>query len=308
MDNVLGVLLGRIGTVVLPVLLALAGFWVVLQGVRFAWRLVAPLLGGGGGRGAARERKYRGPMVEAFFGLPGAGKTFAMVSGALRVRAAYPAMRVWSNFPIRFASGEVAEPLETVDDWEAAGPGLVLLDEAHILLGSREWTGSDRKRVLAKMGQLRKSGVILWYTTHDPSKVDKQLRNLTEQAHWMFSARAMGFFFAKVRNGASPGGASLGVEFVRFSGKVKDAYDSWGAVGAGGLGAGRPPLDAGEAPPPGTVGTDVASQPTPALSPGQPTGDAGADPLPNLLDAARLAERAKAYDLMKAWGTRTYGR
>lgn len=177
----------------------------------------------------------RGPLVQAWFGLPGAGKTFAMVAAARKARKHDPALKVWSNFPLRLPVGEPARPLFTVEDWEEARGGLVILDEAHILLGSREWSGPERKRVLAKMGQLRKAGVYLWYSTHDPSKVDKQLRNLTECSHWMTSCRGLGFFFARVRVGASPRGESMGPEIVLMLRSTMEAYDTAGEVGASGL-------------------------------------------------------------------------
>lgn len=177
----------------------------------------------------------RGPLVEAWFGFPGAGKTFAMTAAALRAKRREPGLRVYSNYPIRFEDGSLAIPVESLEDFESAQDGLLLLDEAHIALDSRQSTGSGRSRWVAKLGQLRKSALFLWYTTHDPSKVDKQLRNLTEQSHWMLSARRLGFFLSRVRVGAAPSGASLGIEIVRFNGAAHGAYDTFWHVGVSGL-------------------------------------------------------------------------
>ena len=177
----------------------------------------------------------RGPLVEAWFGFPGAGKTFAMTSAVLKAKRKEPGLRVYSNYPIRFPDGSMALPVESLEDFEAATNGLLLLDEAHIALDSRQSTGPSRSRWVAKLGQLRKSALFLWYTTHDPSKVDKQLRNLTEQSHWMLSARRLGFFLSRVRVGTAPSGASLGIEIVRFNGPAHGAYDTFWEVGASGL-------------------------------------------------------------------------
>jgi len=177
----------------------------------------------------------RGPLVEAWFGFPGAGKTFAMVAAALKARKAEPALRVYSNFPVNFPDGSQSIPVLTMDDFVAATDGLLLLDEAHIALDSRQSTGRNRGEWVAKLGQLRKARLFLWYTTHDPTKVDKQLRNLTEISHWMVSARRLGFFLARVKVGAAPAGGSLGVEFIRFHGPALGAYDTFYTLGAGGL-------------------------------------------------------------------------
>jgi len=181
-----------------------------------------------------------GAAVRAYLGLPGAGKTYAMTAHAIAVRKRYPTLRVYANYDVRMpGAGEVLQ-LETVEDFEAARDGLVLLDEAHALLGSREWAGRDRQRVLVKLGQMRKARLFFWYTTHSAGKVDKQLRLLTEESRSMVSFRtlARGFFY-RARAGVERDAEALGVGFVLFRKSVAQAYDTMGSVDTGGLARSR---------------------------------------------------------------------
>lgn len=178
----------------------------------------------------------RGPLVECFLGLPGAGKTYAMTYYAVKVRKRFPDLPVWANYWVDLPGAPV-QWLESVDQFEDAAGGLILLDEAHILLGSRDWTGTDRKRVLAKLGQMRKARLTLWFTTHSAGKVDKQLRLLTEQARHMSSLRRFGLFMYRMRAGVEPTAGSLGLGFVPMRKSVARRYDTLGAVGVQGFAA-----------------------------------------------------------------------
>jgi len=180
--------------------------------------------------------------VRAYLGLPGAGKTYTMTAHAHVARRSYPALTVYTNYPVNLPGTGLVLPLTSVEDFERAREGLVLMDEAHALLGSREWNGNDRRRVLVKLGQMRKAGLYFWYTTHSAGKVDKQLRLLTEQAFELRSWRTLlGGFIYRSRAGVEPQAESLGAGYVRFRARVADSYDTLGAVGETGLAEARRP-------------------------------------------------------------------
>jgi len=173
--------------------------------------------------------------VRAYLGLPGAGKTYSMTAHALAARRKHPTLRVFSNYFLDLP-GDPILPLESVADFEAATYGLVLIDEAHALLGSRDWAGKDRARVLVKLGQMRKARLYFWYTTHSAGKVDKQLRLLTEEALDLSSWRTLtGCFLYRRRAGVEPASESLGWGFVRYRQSTADRYDTLSSVATSGL-------------------------------------------------------------------------
>lgn len=65
---------------------------------------------------------------------------------------------------------------------EAEGVVLVILDEAQLFYGSRDWatTAAQSKRLLSFLTQSRKAGVDVIWITQDAGNVDKQFRVLAE--------------------------------------------------------------------------------------------------------------------------------
>lgn len=173
--------------------------------------------------------------VVGIFGQPRQGKTYRAVSLLLQARAADPFVPVWSNIPLALPGlGDVYE-LDGIEAWEAAAGGVVLVDEANLLLGSRGWAGKERQRVAAKLDQLRKAGVVLLYTTHTPAKVDIRLRELTTDARYVSNWRSFGFFLEVRKAGLGSGVRADGFAVYRRSRAVEDAYNTLLAVGASGF-------------------------------------------------------------------------
>jgi hypothetical protein len=78
---------------------------------------------------------------------------------------------------------EVTPQWETVIPWGLSeGVVLVVLDEAQLFYGSRDWaaTAATSKRLLSFMTQSRKAGVDVIWITQDGGNVDKQFRVLAE--------------------------------------------------------------------------------------------------------------------------------
>lgn len=175
--------------------------------------------------------------VVAFLGLPGAGKTYSAVHYLCAIRRKRPSATVYANIPLRLPGLKPSLPMETVDDWVNARNGVILLDEAHILLGSREWSQKERARVAAKLGQLRKDGIQLLYTTHTAEKVDVRLRELTEEVRYMTSVFGSGGpFWYDVRGGFARTEKRQGFGFVWRRGDVDAAYRTDMLVGSEGFG------------------------------------------------------------------------
>lgn len=109
-------------------------------------------------------------MIRGFIGRPGAGKTYAMTHEAskhlLRGRA------VFANYNLR--GSYYFTPDQILD----LPPGLILLDEAHLIFGARNSLRLPPS-LLMKMSQTRKSGWELWFTTQHERRVDSVLRDVT---------------------------------------------------------------------------------------------------------------------------------
>lgn len=160
------------------------------------------------------------------------GKTYCMTAWAYQQRLKRPGLRVWANYSVRLP-GPPVRPLLTPDDWAAARTGIVLLDEAHQLLRSREWSARDgRQRVLSVMDELRKRRLVVCYTTHVGAKVDRRLRELTEEVRHMSSWPPLRLFsWRSVAALDGPGHrTTLARGVLRRRGRYDRAYDSWGIV------------------------------------------------------------------------------
>lgn len=112
--------------------------------------------------------------IHAITGLPGQGKTLA---GVHLLRRAKGRRRISNLFP---RSGEWE--FQLWDDIKQAGHAMVLIDEAHMWFGSREWDRRDQSE-LAAWQQHRKNGLDLYYTVQDINRIDKAVRELTAYMH-----------------------------------------------------------------------------------------------------------------------------
>lgn len=109
-------------------------------------------------------------MIRGFIGRPGAGKTYAMTH--LASRHLLRGRPVFANFHLRGAY------YYTPDQILDLPPGLVLMDEAHLIFGARNALRLPPS-LLMKMSQTRKSGWDLWYSTQHERRVDTVVKDVT---------------------------------------------------------------------------------------------------------------------------------
>jgi hypothetical protein len=115
-------------------------------------------------------------MVEGYVGLPGAGKTYAMVSRALQVaRLKGDKSEIFSNVPL---VGIRYTEIKTFDELHGCGSGTVLLDEIHLWMSSRESMKLPAS-VRSFLAQHRKQGLDLYWTAQSENRVDAIIRELT---------------------------------------------------------------------------------------------------------------------------------
>lgn len=113
-------------------------------------------------------------VVVGHVGLMRSGKTMNATRLAYKVvRAGFPA---WANYGLAFPY----HPIQSMDDLLAAsGPGMIVIDEAHLILDSRQFAKSssiDLSHFITLVGKRR---LCLHYVTQSIDLIDKRLRELT---------------------------------------------------------------------------------------------------------------------------------
>ncbi len=163
-------------------------------------------------------------MIAFVTGQPGAGKTFYAVRlmvQALR-EGKYVATNVemvqgWEDQAARFFSASSLKPgarnRRTVRYRKAAyvahglpelsrlrlpgtgeSRGIVVLDEAHLWLNTRDWRDSDRKQAIAWFTQHRKLGWDVYLISQYAESVDRQVRALAEYEITLRNLKRARFF------------------------------------------------------------------------------------------------------------------
>lgn len=172
-------------------------------------------------------------MIEGIFGLPGQGKTYEGVRRVLH--AADSGRQCYSVTPIDHPNVMLIDYEDIVDLY--LPPGLIFLDEVHLVLQYTAWRSLDPKWY-EKLSQTRKDGHDLLYTSQNETKVLKQLRDNTNWG-WVTNAYLDNFadhplFFAarcwemhKIRRGKPQD------RYVHaFHKRVARAYDTTYAIRA----------------------------------------------------------------------------
>lgn len=133
-------------------------------------------------------------------GLPGAGKTLFAVRMMWQTRKQAPNRALVSNTPLYFP-GEPVEVIDGIEDCFTLSHCTLLLDEMHLLMGSRDWK-EHGKQFAEWISQLRKVDVDLWYTSQDMTSLDKLVRARTFLTYSIESFRRLGFMWYRVYFGS----------------------------------------------------------------------------------------------------------
>lgn len=111
-------------------------------------------------------------MIEAFIGLPGAGKTYLMTRKAIKL--AKSGRKIYANYPIKGAIRfkQISEVFEVKN-------AVILLDEAGLVAPSGFWK-SIPFDVMAHWRQHRHAKIDMYYTAQDLLDVATPLRRVTQ--------------------------------------------------------------------------------------------------------------------------------
>lgn len=175
-------------------------------------------------------------MIEAYLGLPGAGKTYALI---VRLKKALSRpwnrnRRVYSNMPLdeeylRKITKWQGE-LIYLYDWEDmvnATNAIIIIDELNLWMPSRVWNKVPGP-LLYKWAQVRKSGLEVWFTAQAVSRVDKVVRELVFESYHLTSYKRLNFFVAKSYIGL--GDKFTSKMIIPFKMKLAKIYDTHGYI------------------------------------------------------------------------------
>ena len=130
-------------------------------------------------------------MIEAFTGLPGAGKTYHMSKKAL-YQMKYKNKTIYANYKL-----DGAIYFKELYELSGIKNAIILVDEAGIYLPAQSWQNIPFE-FIRQIRQHRHDGLDLWYTAQDMQDVATYLRRITQFEH---SYKKMWkFCFCKTRN------------------------------------------------------------------------------------------------------------
>lgn len=154
-------------------------------------------------------------MIEAFIGLPGAGKTYLMTRLALKhMKKGIP---VYANYPLKGAI-QFKQVHELFEVKEAT----ILLDEAGLVAPAGSWKAIPFE-VMAHWRQHRHAKINLWYTAQDLQDVAVPLRRVTQ---FVNEVKKLGPFISwKCYNPRSK--EKFGGGFHWFDPEIAKQYDSY---------------------------------------------------------------------------------
>lgn len=165
-------------------------------------------------------------MIEGVVGFPGSGKTYYALDRALK--AMKKGYTVYSNFGI--TGSELITPKTMFD---VAPKSLVILDEAQLWFGSRNWRDFGDE-YMQFFSQTRKIDITLLWISQVEGSVDKTIRDRTHLAHKM-EAFGKGIFGHPIAFRATTYSGAVNVDkdkfemyksWLRFKKEVANAYDT----------------------------------------------------------------------------------
>lgn len=126
--------------------------------------------------------------VEAFYGLPGSGKTYLLAK--IGTEQIAKGRKVFSNFKLK-GSTYFNDIFEIIN----IRKGVILIDEINLSFPSRIWDKLP-PQFLYFWSQTRKMELDIYFTSQHPDRVDKVPKEISNWAWWV-SKMPFGFHFAR---------------------------------------------------------------------------------------------------------------
>lgn len=153
-------------------------------------------------------------MIEAFTGLPGAGKTYNMTRKLLIEMK--KGKKVYANYHL-----EGAEYFKELNELTGVNNAIIAVDEAGIYLPAQAWK-SIPFEFIRQIRQHRHDGLDLWYTSQDLQDVATYLRRITQFLHDY--SRIWKFYYAYTINPRTK--VKYGFDIGIIKKEVFDKYDT----------------------------------------------------------------------------------
>lgn len=157
-------------------------------------------------------------MIEAYTGLPGAGKTYNMVRRAYAKHL--QGKKIYANFKTTFATY-----YKELDEIFGIQDAIVLIDEAGIYLPAQAWNKIPFE-FMRSIRQHRKNGLDMYYTAQDLQDVATALRRVTQFQRDI--NRTWKFCFERTTNPRTK--EKYGFEISILNKKIFDLYDTYDEV------------------------------------------------------------------------------
>lgn len=119
-------------------------------------------------------------MINTVFGRLGTHKTMYSVMAAYAIQAYMPYKTLHANFTL-----EDGTVIQTFDDIMELHDAIVILDEAHLFMNSRNYQSKENK-ALSQFGLIsRKHGLEIFIISPRLNSIDINIRDITDFFHYM---------------------------------------------------------------------------------------------------------------------------
>jgi len=134
--------------------------------------------------------------INLLTGLPGSGKTTALV--AIALQALSEEKNVYTHFHIETNSAHLFR-WRGLDELAKITDGIIILDEAQVWFNSRNWKDLPDE-LQYKLQQHRKQGVHIWATVQNIARLDTVMRELVSNFYVCKRVFVIPFFHPKNKN------------------------------------------------------------------------------------------------------------
>lgn len=162
-------------------------------------------------------------MIEAFFGLPGAGKTYAMTRKAIKFLRR--GRDVYCNFDLKPSPRDRGRIIKFSQIFEVLNVdnAVIMIDEAGLVFPAQMWKDIPFE-VVQQWREHRHDGVEMYYTAQDKQDVAAALRRVTQFAN---ECQKFGPFMS-IRTYGMRDRKKYGGSFHLFDSEIAKRYNSYG--------------------------------------------------------------------------------
>lgn len=135
-------------------------------------------------------------MIKLFFGLPGCGKTTALVYFALKYSSGKRYRHIYGNIPLKGCSNYVQIDNEDIGLYDLSD-SLILIDEGTLFADSRDYKKFPKHQIQFFLLH-RHYNCDIYIFTQQWDGVDRKIRVITDRVYYLYKPYFTGFFRTKI--------------------------------------------------------------------------------------------------------------